>query len=141
MREDIFESEPIEENMPQNNNAPMDLREHLAAERTALAYVRTGLALMGFGFVVARFGFFLREIQAVHANTVVHSPGLSSWLGTALVLLGVLVSILAARQYAQQVHRLNQISPPGHPVSYIAIGVSLLLAAIGIAMAGYLLAQ
>lgn len=127
--------------MPNNAAAPMDLREHLAAERTILAYVRTGLALMGFGFVVARFGFFLREIRAVHSSTVLQSTGLSTWLGTALVLLGVLVSLLSARQYAQQVRRLNQISPPGHPVSSIAIGLSLVLAAIGIAMAGYLLAQ
>jgi len=32
------------------------LSDHLAAERTLLAWIRTGLALMGFGFVVARFG-------------------------------------------------------------------------------------
>ncbi len=127
--------------MPKDSGLPMDLREHLAAERTALAYVRTGLALMGFGFVVARFGFFLREIRAVHAGAVSHSTGLSLALGTALVLLGVVVSLLSGRQYAQQVHRLNQVSPPGHPVSYIAVGLSLLLAAIGMAMAGYLLAQ
>lgn len=127
--------------MPKATGAPMDLREHLAAERTALAYVRTGLALMGFGFVVARFGLFLREIQSAHVNAVVHSNGLSTWLGTALVLLGVVLSVLSAHQYARQVHRLNQISPPGHPVSILAVGVSLFLAVIGIAMAGYLLAQ
>lgn len=127
--------------MPKETGTPMDLREHLAAERTALAYVRTGLAFMGFGFVVARFGFFLREIQSVHTNTVAHSAGLSTWLGTALVLLGVVLTVLSARQYARQVHRLNQISPPGHPVSTLAVGVSLVLAVIGIAMAGYLLAQ
>jgi Domain of unknown function (DUF202) len=34
------------------------LSDHLAAERTLLAWIRTGLALMGFGFVVARFGLF-----------------------------------------------------------------------------------
>lgn len=119
----------------------MDLREHLAAERTTLAYVRTGLALMGFGFVVARFGFFLREIQSVHAGTPIHSTRLSTGLGTALVLLGVVLNILSARQYTRQVHRLNQISPPGHPVSTIAVGVSLVLAVIGVAMASYLLAQ
>lgn len=127
--------------MPKDTGAPMDLREHLAAERTELAYVRTGLALMGFGFVVARFGFFLREIQSTHANVVVHSSALSTWLGTALVLLGVVLNVLSARQYARQVRRLNHLSPPGHPVSPIAVGVSLILAVIGVAMAGYLLAQ
>jgi putative membrane protein len=32
------------------------VRDHLANERTFLAYVRTSLALVGFGFVIARLG-------------------------------------------------------------------------------------
>jgi len=127
--------------MPRDPGAPMDLREHLAAERTELAYVRTGLALMGFGFVVARFGLFLREIQSPKANVGFHASILPTIFGTAIVLLGVVLNILSARQYAQQVHRLNQVSPPGHPVSGLAIAVSLVLAVIGIGMAAYLVVQ
>jgi Domain of unknown function (DUF202) len=52
-----------------STSTPVDIREHLAAERTLLAYVRTGLALMGFGFVVARFGLFLREIRFVQSGS------------------------------------------------------------------------
>ena len=36
-----------------------DLREHLAAERTILAYVRTGLAMMSIGFMLSRFSLML----------------------------------------------------------------------------------
>ncbi|MBC7925481.1 MAG: DUF202 domain-containing protein [Bryobacteraceae bacterium] len=36
---------------------PIDLRQHLALERTLLAYVRTGLGLMGVGFVAAQISF------------------------------------------------------------------------------------
>ncbi len=112
-----------------------DIREHLAAERTLLAYVRTGLALMGFGFVVARFGLFLREIRFAHSEASMHSSETSVLFGTALVSLGVLLTILSARQYAQQIDRLNQLAPPGHPASRVALGVSFLLAAIGVAIA------
>jgi Domain of unknown function (DUF202) len=37
-----------------NSTQDTDVRDHLAAERTFLAWIRTGIALMGFGFVVAR---------------------------------------------------------------------------------------
>jgi putative membrane protein len=37
-------------------------RDHLANERTFLAWVRTALGLIGLGFVLARMGLFLRQI-------------------------------------------------------------------------------
>src|SRR5205085_9848799 len=36
--------------------------DHLANERTFLAWIRTGLAIIAFGFVVERFGLLLREL-------------------------------------------------------------------------------
>jgi uncharacterized membrane protein YidH (DUF202 family) len=52
---------------------------------------------MGFGFVVARFGLFLHEIEAVRQNAMPKaSTGLSLWIGTALILLGVLVNLLVS---------------------------------------------
>ncbi|MGE3820062.1 MAG: YidH family protein, partial [Isosphaeraceae bacterium] len=38
------------------------VRDHLANERTFLAWVRTALGLIGFGFVLARMGLFLQEM-------------------------------------------------------------------------------
>ena len=40
-------------------------RNHLANERTFLAWCRTGLALFGFSFVIERFDFFIRQLQNV----------------------------------------------------------------------------
>ena len=79
------------------SNSSEDPRVRFAIERTLLAWVRTGLALMGFGFVVARFGLFLREIEAVRQAAPLKAPtGLSLWIGTALILLGVLVNLLVS---------------------------------------------
>jgi len=49
-------------------------REHLANERTLLAWVRTAVALMGLGFVVARFGLFLRQLAVERAALAVRGP-------------------------------------------------------------------
>src|ERR1700749_81786 len=79
---------------------PEDPRIRFAAERTLLAWLRTGLALMGFGFVVARFGIFLRELAAAHqAATSPH--GWSLGIGTALVALGVVMTLFAALEHWQ----------------------------------------
>ena len=114
-----------------------DPRIYLAAERTFLAWIRTGLALMGFGFVVARFGLFLRELS-VTAAPVPATPHFSVWIGTALVLVGVVVNLLAAVHHVRLVRGLNRGVASFDRPSTLAIGVAGVLAAVGIAMAVYL---
>ena len=41
--------------------------DHLANERTYLAWLRTGIATIGLGFVVAKFGLALRQLTGVSA--------------------------------------------------------------------------
>ena len=113
-----------------------DPRVYLAAERTFLAWIRTGLALMGFGFVVARFGLFLRELSV--ATQPAPPTHFSVWAGTALVLLGVAVNVLAALHHVRLVRDLNRGVTSFDRPSTLAISVAGVLAAVGLAMAGYL---
>ena len=126
---------------PENGkgDGPGDPRMYFAAERTLLAWVRTGLAMMGFGFVVARFGLFLREIAAVHAGAPPQQHGISLWVGTTLVVLGVAVNVAAAVKHWYTVRRLEIGQPIRfHPLSLGTI-VALLMGLLGLLMAAYLL--
>ncbi len=116
-----------------------DPRVYLAAERTFLAWIRTGLGLMGVGFAVARFGLFLREFRSNATETPVQSTGLSEWSGVALVALGVLVTLSATMRHLQLVRELAAGTWAPGGVSRDGIILALILALMGLMMAGYLI--
>ena len=119
-----------------------DPRVYFAAERTFLAWIRTGLALMGFGFVVARFGLFLRELSIRNSGppqVSAHTTGPSLWLGTALVIVGVIVNISAVMTHIRQVRQLRSGEWIAGRISRTAVTLALLLSAAGIGLATYLI--
>jgi putative membrane protein len=119
--------------------AEQDPRVYFAAERTFLAWIRTGLGLMGIGFAVSRFGLFLREISTVESHVPAHTTGLSLWSGVALVALGVIVTLSSVLRHIQLIHQLSSGTWQPGKVSRDAVILGLILAAIGIGMAIYLM--
>jgi len=115
-----------------------DPRVYLAAERTFLAWIRTGLSLMGFGFVVARFGLFLREMEFSQHPLALHSARFTLWVGTALILIGVVVNVLSAVQHIQFVRAVKSSSEPVERPATMAVVIALVLAVTGVAMTIYL---
>src|SRR5437868_1703146 len=114
-------------NGTEKQDGDLDPRVFFAAERTLLAWVRTGLAMMGFGFVVARFGLFLRELAAVRNGPAHHSSGLSLWIGATLVVLGILVNLLAAREHVRFVRGYNRGEVREPSAWSLGVAVTLLL--------------
>ncbi len=113
------------------------LGDHLANERTFLAWVRTGLSTITFGFVIAKFGLFLREMSTKQPGMLERPGYFSAGVGMAMTLLGT-VAIVGA--FINFLHIRRTIGgDPFRPM----IGLSLFLAAIaggiGFTLAIYLL--
>lgn len=125
--------------MPDTVKGTDDPRIYFAAERTFLAWIRTGLGLMGVGFAVARFGLFLREMRASEVHSAIHSTGLSVYSGVALVGLGVGVNVIAVMQHVRITRELRDGTWVAGRVSVSAVVLGLVLAAVGVGMAAYLL--
>jgi putative membrane protein len=118
--------------------AEQDPRVYFAAERTFLAWIRTGLGLMGIGFAVSRFGLFLRQLAATDSHLPNRATGLSLWSGVALVALGVIVTLSSVLRHIQLIHQLSSGTWQPGRVSRDAVILAIILAAIGIGMAIYL---
>jgi inner membrane protein YidH len=82
-------------------------RDHLANERTFLAWVRTAIGVIVFGFALARFGLALRQLGALQGSAV-QTTGMSLWFGCGAILLGVVLMIAALARYKRIEHRLTQ---------------------------------
>lgn len=63
------------------------IRDHLANERTLLAWQRTALTVVGLGFLVDRFAFDSAD------------SGVSALLGLGLILLGAALSGVGLQRY------------------------------------------
>jgi putative membrane protein len=87
----------LQENISTHKATPND---HLANERTFLAWIRTSIAIMGFGFVVVKFSLFIRQLTvALGEKTVLPSKGYSPVIGILLVVIGAVMTLLAFIRY------------------------------------------
>jgi putative membrane protein len=76
--------------------------EHLANERTYLAWLRTSLSLLTLGFATSKFGEFLRTLHGKSEGEFSPSLMLGSYrFGVGMVILGTLVSAYSCLQYQQ----------------------------------------
>jgi putative membrane protein len=115
-----------------------DLRDNLAEERTFLAWIRTAISLMGFGFVVAHFGISAGGFPIAQHASGVPPHGLSLWLGTVLIAVGVVVNLFSARRHMRLAGELRRAHVLRRHLSEQGVIVALILALLGIAMAIYM---
>ena len=72
------------------------ISEHLANERTILAWIRTSIAVMTLGVAINRFALFLLEVNKVLPATNTGNRHVEK-LGIGLVILGIVIMCGATR--------------------------------------------
>jgi putative membrane protein len=112
-----------------------DSRVYFAAERTMLAWLRTGIAIMAFGFVVARFELVLRLMRLQANAAALPEPDLSPYLGTALVVLGVVAIGAGAVRYRRFNLQLPLAARPTPRVHWLPLALAWALVGIGTLLA------
>lgn len=88
---------------------PENTREHLANERTLLAWVRTGIGIMAFGFVVVKFSLFVKQLTLLLGKQqIVQQKGYSAIIGIVLVALGSMTLVMAYLRYRKTGKQINE---------------------------------
>ena len=111
-------------------------RDHLANERTFLAWVRTSIAIVVFGFAIGRFAIAMRQLTEFQGH-VFRSTGVSVWMGMSSILAGVAMAVGGLLRYRRTRAQLDE--GKFEPAGFIVDLVTILTVLFGLALAGYLI--
>jgi len=120
----------------QTSANPNRARDHLANERTFLAWVRTAVAIVVFGFAIGRFSIALRQLTALQGHGI-PKGGISVWMGATSIVLGVVLVVAGLVRYRQTRARLDQGT--FEPAGLVLDLVTILTVLFGLALAVYLI--
>jgi putative membrane protein len=111
-------------------------RDHLANERTFLAWVRTSVAIVVFGFAIGRFAIALRQLTALQGHPS-KTTGFSVWMGTISIVAGVAMVVAGLARYRKTRAQLDE--GKFQPAGFVVDLVTILTVLFGLALAGYLI--
>ncbi len=111
-------------------------RDHLANERTFLAWVRTSVAIVVFGFAIGRFAIAMRQLTEFQGHAS-KATGFSVWMGMSAILAGVAMVGAGLARYRKTRAQLDE--GEFEPAGFIVDLVTILTILFGLALAGYLI--
>ena len=121
--------------MTENTN-PNRARDHLANERTFLAWVRTGAAIVVFGFAIGRFAIAMRQLSALQGHPL-RTTGISVWLGSSTIVAGVALVLAGLVRYRKTRAQLD--AGTFEPAGLVLDLITTMTVLFGLALAGYLI--
>jgi putative membrane protein len=108
--------------------------DHLANERTFLAWIRTSISVIGLGFVVAKFSVWLRQL-AIRFDTPIRvkHTGLSLPLGLGMMAAGGALTVIAALRYRRVARAIDDgdTAAAPHTITLVTLLVLVITAALG----------
>jgi len=111
-------------------------RDHLANERTFLAWVRTSVAIVVFGFAIGRFAIAMRQLTEFQGRGS-RTTGFSVWMGMSAILAGVVMVGAGLMRYRKTRDQLD--AGKFEPAGFMVDLVTILTVLFGLALAGYLI--
>jgi putative membrane protein len=125
---------------PSRRTGPVS--EHLANERTFLAWIRTSIAILTLGFVVAKFSVWLRQFLATVATSSsvparsVPPSGASLPMGLVLMARGAVTAALALWRHVEADRAIAR--GEYHPTHGLSTLVTLTVLAVAVVLIVYL---
>ncbi|WP_445491947.1 YidH family protein [Niallia sp. 03133] len=77
------------------------IQQHLANERTYLAWIRTSIAIIGVGFLITNLHFSTRQTNIEVANVLAETIGLTS------IIVGIIIILLSTFSYIEKGKAIN----------------------------------
>ena len=103
--------------------------DHLANERTLLAWIRTSMAVITFGIAINRFSLFLIELHQAVPEVRISANRHVEKLGLGLVVLGIVILIGATWHYLRVGRSID--SETYRPSTYVMVATATAIMLMG----------
>ncbi|WP_156288859.1 YidH family protein [Oceanobacillus salinisoli] len=113
-----------EKNQNQSTKDSKYIQQHMANERTLLAWIRTAIAIIGVGFLVTNLHFTMKSRVTILGDILANIIGISS------VVLGIATIALAIITYIQKVDAINNQSFRAPRLTVILLGLFVIVIAV-----------
>jgi putative membrane protein len=100
------------------------IQQHLANERTYLAWIRTAIAIIGVGFLVTNLHFNMKESLSPIGDLLANIIGISS------VGLGILTIIMATASYLKKINSINNQTFRTSKTTVVTLGIFVIVIAL-----------
>lgn len=131
----------MNEEAPKTSSSLSSLKDHMANERTFLAWIRTSIGIMAFGFVVEKFALIIKQMTYFLGKSHMPIPsstfaGYSSYFGVFLVAIGLLMCLLAFVKYKKVENQIK--SDTYYPTIFLDVMLTVSVLLIGVFLMIYL---
>ena len=95
------------------------IQQHLANERTFLAWIRTAITVIGIGFLVTNLHYYRSENLSGAEHQLITAIGILS------IIFGIATILVGTRSYLKKVHTINSQQFKSAKMSLVALAIGM----------------